>query len=379
MAVHPFGEFSLLVDNFSSMPQTNYFFVTRGKEMSDSQHVTDIVIIGAGPVGLFAVFEAGMLKMRAHVVDTLEAVGGQCAALYPEKPIYDIPGYPAIMAAELVEKLSAQAAPFAPTYHLGQRVEKVEKSAQGFNVTTSAGTVISCKAIIIAAGCGAFGPNRPPMEGLEAYEGKSVFYLVSKREDFRGKKVVIAGGGDSAVDWAISLSELTEKLYVIHRRDKFRCAPESSDKLKSLAASGKIELVIPYQLSGLEGTNGKLSHVVVATMEGETRKLEADVLLPFFGLAMELGPIAQWGLNLEHNHITVNPATCETSTAGIFAVGDIASYAGKLKLILCGFSETAMACHAAYALVHPNEALHFEYSTSKGAPSASAAHERKTA
>ncbi len=346
--------------------------------MSDSQHVTDIVIIGAGPVGLFAVFEAGMLKMRAHVIDTLEAVGGQCAALYPEKPIYDIPGYPSILAADLVDKLKAQAAPFAPTYHLGQRVEKLEKTAGGFNVTSSTGTQISCKAVIIAAGCGAFGPNRPPIEGLEAFEGKSVFYLVSKREDFRGKKVVIAGGGDSAVDWAISLSELTEKLYVIHRRDKFRCAPESAARLKSLAESGKIEMVIPYQLAGLEGENGQLTKVIVATLEGETKALDADVLLPFFGLAMELGPIAQWGLNLEHNHIIVNSATCETSTPGIFAVGDIANYQGKLKLILCGFSEVAMACHAAYSLVHPNEALHFEYSTSKGAPVASP-QERKSA
>jgi thioredoxin reductase (NADPH) len=331
---------------------------------------TDIVIIGAGPVGLFAVFEAGMLKMKCHVIDTLEAVGGQCAALYPEKPIYDIPGYPTILAAELVEKLAEQAKPFSPTYHLGQRVDKVAKTASGFTVTTSAGTAIDCKAIIIAAGCGAFGPNRPPLEGLEQYEGKSVFYLVTRREDFRGKKVVIAGGGDSAVDWAISLSELTSKLYVVHRRDKFRCAPESAEKLKTLAASGKIEMVVPYQLSGLEGASGKLSAVVVSTLEGEKKKLPADALLPFFGLAMELGPIAEWGLNLAQNHIAVNPASCETSTPGIFAIGDIASYDGKLKLILSGFSESAMAMHAAYKLVHPGEALHFEYSTTKGVPQA---------
>ena len=330
---------------------------------------TDIVIIGAGPVGLFAVFEAGMLKMKCHVVDALDMAGGQCAALYPEKPIYDIPGHPSIMGQELVDKLVEQAAPFHPTYHFGQRVEKVEKVASGkWQVTTSAGTQINCKAIIIAAGCGAFGPNRPPMEGLEAYEGKSIFYMVAKREDYRGKKVVIAGGGDSAVDWAISLSELTEKLYVIHRRDKFRCAPESASKLKALADSGKIEMVVPYQLHGLEGENGKLSHVVVATLEGETKKLPADVLLPFFGLSMELGPIADWGLNLDHNHITVNPLTCETSTPGIFAVGDIAKYENKLKLILAGFSEAAFAAHAAYKIVHPGEVLHFEYSTTSGVP-----------
>lgn len=329
---------------------------------------TDIVIIGAGPVGLFTVFEAGMLKMKTHVIDALDMPGGQCAALYPEKPIYDIPGYPSILAAELVEKLAEQAKPFAPVYHLGQRVEKVQKTDNGFTLTTSKNTTITCRAIIIAAGCGAFGPNRPPLPDIEAYEGKSVFYLVSKREDFRGKKVVIAGGGDSAVDWAISLSELTEKLYVVHRRDKFRCAPENASKLKALAEAGKIEMVVPYQLDSLEGANGKLTGVGVATLEGEKRMLPADVLLPFFGLSMELGPIAEWGLSIDKNHITVNPATCATSTPGIFAIGDIASYENKLKLILSGFSEAAMACHAAYKLLHPNEVLHFEYSTTKGVP-----------
>ncbi|NBX04430.1 MAG: NAD(P)/FAD-dependent oxidoreductase, partial [Alphaproteobacteria bacterium] len=256
---------------------------------------TDIVIVGAGPVGLFAVFQAGMLKMRAHVIDTLDAVGGQCTALYPEKPIYDIPAYPSILAADLIEKLAAQAAPFNPTYHLGQQVMKLAKTADGFHVTTSTGTEIACKAVIIAAGCGAFGPNRPPMDNLEAFEEKSVRYMVTRREDFRGKKIVIAGGGDSAVDWAISLAELTEKLYVVHRRDKFRCAPESADRLKALAGAGKIEMVVPYQLSGLEGENGTISSVIVATLDGETKKLEADFLLPFFGLSMELGPIANWG------------------------------------------------------------------------------------
>lgn len=330
---------------------------------------TDIVIIGAGPVGLFTIFEAGMLKMRCHVVDALEAVGGQCSALYPEKPIYDIPAHPSILAQDLVEKLEAQAAPFEPTYHLGQTVDKVTKTmAGGWHITTSKNANINCKAIIIAAGCGAFGPNRPPMENLGEYEGKSVFYLVGKREEFRGKKVVIAGGGDSAVDWAISLSELAEKIYVVHRRAKFRCAPESADKLQALADSGKIELVIPYQLDSLEGKDGKISSVIVSTLEGEKRALEADVLLPFFGLAMELGAIANWGLNLEHNHIKVTPPHMATSEEGIFAVGDIATYDGKLKLILSGFAEAAQAAHAARAIVYPNEVLHFEYSTTSGVP-----------
>jgi thioredoxin reductase (NADPH) len=336
--------------------------------MTQPQHTTDVVIIGAGPVGLFAVFQAGMLKMKAHVIDTLEALGGQCTALYPEKPIYDIPAYPSLMAAELIEKLTEQAAPFSPTYHLGQRVEKMEKQGDSWVVTTSAGTTIGCKAVIIAAGCGAFGPNRPPLEGLESFEEKSVRYLVTRREDYRGKKVVIAGGGDSAVDWAISLSELTEKLYVVHRRPKFRCAPESASKLDALAKEGKIEMVIPYQLDGLEGENGQLANVVVKTLEGEVRKLEADYLLPFFGLSMELGPIADWGLNLSGNHIAVTQSSMQTSAQGIFAVGDIATYEGKLKLILCGFAEAASAAHAAYNLVHPGEALHFEYSTTSGVP-----------
>ena len=346
--------------------------------MATDTLTTDIVVIGAGPVGLFAVFEAGMLKMRCHVVDALDSVGGQCAALYPEKPIYDIPGHPAIDALELVAKLKAQAAPFAPVYHLGQRVEKVvsedtpadhgQSSDCMFHVTTSKGVTIACKTILIAAGCGAFGPNRPPLANIEAYEGKSVFYMVTRREDFRDKKIMIAGGGDSAVDWAISLAPIAEKIYVVHRRPKFRCAPESAARLEELAQSGKVELVIPYQLDTLHGMGGVLSAVTVTTLDGETRLLNTDILLPFFGLAMELGPIAEWGLHLDENHIAVSSETLATSRPGIYAVGDIATYPGKLKLILCGFSEAAMACHAMYPLVHAGKALHFEYSTTKGVP-----------
>ncbi|MBN8530703.1 MAG: NAD(P)/FAD-dependent oxidoreductase [Alphaproteobacteria bacterium] len=334
-------------------------------------HSTDIAIIGAGPVGLFAIFEAGMLKMRCHVIDALDMAGGQCSALYPEKPIYDIPGYPQIEAQELIAKLDEQASPFAPVYHFGQRVEKLERHEGGFLLTTSKNMKIQAKAVIIAAGCGAFGPNRPPLPGIEAYETTGgVQYYVTRREAFRGKKVVIAGGGDSAVDWAISLSELASKLYVVHRRDKFRCAPESASKLKELANSGKIEMVVPFQLEGLEGTGGKLSGVAVKDLDGHVKTLEADVLLPFFGLAMELGPIAQWGLQLDHNHIAVTQSSMETSEKGIFAIGDIAHYPAKLKLILTGFAEAAQACHAAHAIVHPDTALHFEYSTSKGVPAA---------
>ncbi|OFW80660.1 MAG: ferredoxin--NADP(+) reductase [Alphaproteobacteria bacterium RIFCSPLOWO2_01_FULL_40_26] len=330
-------------------------------------HNTDLVIVGAGPAGLFSVFEAGMLKIKSHVIDTLEIIGGQCLALYPEKPIYDIPAHPKILASELIEMLEVQAAPFHPIYHLNQCVEKISRNSDGtFVVETSKNTKINCKAIVVAAGCGAFGPNRPPLAGLEEFEGKSVFYAVRNKAEFAGKNVVIAGGGDSAVDWAIGLSEIAKKIYVVHRRDKFRCAPESADKMKKLAENGKIELVIPFQLDGLEGNGGKLSHVMVKDFDGNIKKLSADYLLPFFGLAMELGPIANWGLNLEKNHIAVDPTTMQTSEKGIYAIGDIATYKNKLKLILTGFAEAATAAHDIYKIVHPNQIFHFEYSTSKG-------------
>ena len=334
-------------------------------------HQTDVVIVGAGPVGLFAVFECGMVRLNCHVVDVLDDAGGQCTALYPEKPIYDIPGFPRIEAAELVVRLKAQAAPFRPVYHLGEQVQALEALSGGFwRVTTSKGTVIQARAVIVAAGVGAFGPNRPPLPGIEAYEGKSVFYYVTQRETFRGKRVVIAGGGDTAVDWALSLAEVAARVSVIHRRDKFRAAPESEARLKALAKAGRIDLVVPYQLHGLEGRDGQLKAVIVSTLDGASRQIEADMLLPFFGLSMSLGPIADWSLALEHNQIAVDPSTAATSKPGIFAVGDIVTYPGKLKLILTGFSEAAIAARSAYALVHPETPLHFEYSTTAGVPDA---------
>ncbi len=334
-------------------------------------HQTDVVIVGAGPVGLFAVFECGMVRLNCHVVDVLGDAGGQCTALYPEKPIYDIPGFPRIEAAELIVRLKAQAAAFRPVYHLGEQVQALEALTGGFwRVTTSKGTVLQARAVIIAAGVGAFGPNRPPLPGIEAYEGKSVFYYVTQRETFRGKRVVIAGGGDTAVDWAISLAEVASRVSVIHRRDKFRAAPESEARLKALAKSGKIDLVVPYQLHGLEGASGQLKAVTVSTLDGALKRIEADMLLPFFGLSMSLGPIADWSLALEHNQIAVDPATAATSKPGIFAIGDVVTYPGKLKLILTGFSEAAIAARSAYALVHPEKPLHFEYSTTAGVPDA---------
>jgi thioredoxin reductase (NADPH) len=339
--------------------------------MHSNTITTDVAIIGAGPVGLFAVFELGMLKIKSVVIDTLPAVGGQCSALYPEKPIYDIPAYPAIDAQDLIKNLETQAAPFAPHYVLGEQVISCAKLETGhWKLETNKGTVIDCKAVIIAAGCGAFGPNRPPLAGIENYEGSAVHYMVKSREDFRGKNIVIAGGGDSAVDWANSLAEIAAKIYMLHRRDKFRAMPESVDKMNALVATGKIELVVPYQLEALDGANGVLNAVVVKSMDGALRTLDAQHLLAFFGLSMELGPIANWGLGLDMNHITVAPGTCETSTPGIFAIGDIATYPHKLKLILCGFAEAAQAAHAIRSIVYPDTAYHFEYSTSKGVSAA---------
>ncbi len=336
--------------------------------MPEAVHTTDVAIIGAGPVGLFAVFECGMLKMRCHVIDSLDVAGGQCTALYPEKPIYDIPGYPAIDAAELVRKLEAQAAPFQPVYHFGAQVTTLTAVGERWRVATANGVTVDARAVIIAAGVGAFGPNRPPLADIELYEGKSVFYLVNRREDFRGKRVVIAGGGDSALDWTLALADIAAHIYVIHRRPKFRGAPESVARMEALAKAGRVEMVVPYQLARLEGDGGQISAVVVKTLEGEERRLEADMLLPFFGLSMNLGPIAGWGLDLDHGQIVVDPASCATSRPGIFAIGDIARYPGKLKLILTGFAEAAMAAHAIHPLVHPGEILHFEYSTTKGVP-----------
>jgi thioredoxin reductase (NADPH) len=330
---------------------------------------TDVAIVGAGPVGLFAAFECGMLKLRSVLIDALAEPGGQCTALYPEKPIYDIPAHPAIEAGELIAQLERQIAPFDPPRLLGHRVEHLAGAAGDFNLTTDQGDRVRARAIILAAGAGAFGPNRPPLTGLAAYEATGdVLYYVRRKEDLRDRHVVIAGGGDSAVDWALALRGTAAQISVVHRRAKFRAAPESAAQLEAAAQGGEIDLVVPYQLHALHGSDGRLAGVEVATLDGDTRVLKAERLLAFFGLSMDLGPIATWGLDLERSHIRVTPATCETSTKGIFAIGDVASYPGKLKLILQGFSEAAMAAHAIHPIVFPDQALHFEYSTSKGLP-----------
>jgi thioredoxin reductase (NADPH) len=332
-------------------------------------HRTDVAIIGGGPVGMFAVFECGMLGMHCHVIDALEAAGGQCTALYPEKPIYDIPGYPRIMAGELVDKLLEQAAPFKPTYHFNQQVTKLARQDGGWLLETSKGTQVEARGVIVAAGVGAFGPNRPPLAGLEAFEATgAVRYLVQRREDMQEKRLVIAGGGDSALDWALLLAPLAKSLALVHRRAKFRAAPDSVAKMQALVQEGRIDLVVPYQLAGLEGSAGVLRAVVVKDLDGNERRLDADVLLAFYGLSQNLGPIAEWGLSLERNLIKVDPATFNAGQPGLFAIGDIVTYPGKLKLILTGFAEAAVAAHAAYKLVFPDKELHFEYSTTKGIP-----------
>lgn len=337
-------------------------------EMTEYSDIKDVAIIGAGPVGLFAVFECGMLGLSTHVIDALPEIGGQCTALYPEKPIYDIPAYPEIMAADLIENLEKQANPFNPAYHLGQQVVELSQEGHIWQLRTSSKSVLQAKSIIIAGGAGSFGPNRPPLKNIEEFEEKSIFYMVKRKSDFAGKDIVIAGGGDSAVDWALSLADIASSVTVVHRRDKFRAAPESVARLHALAESGKITMCTPFQLYALVGENGQLSAVVVQGKDGEEKVLQADCLLPFYGLATDLGPIHDWNLDINHGHITVEPTTAATNTEGIYAIGDIAAYKNKNKLILTGFSEAAFAAHAIYKTLHPDTPLHFEYSTTKGVP-----------
>jgi len=325
---------------------------------------TDALIIGAGPVGLFAVFELGLLDMKAHLVDILDKVGGQCAELYPEKPIYDIPGIPEISGAGLTEALMAQIKPFNPTFHLGEMVETIEKIGDPlFRVTTDRGQVFEVKVIVVAAGGGSFQPKRPPIPGIEAYEAKSVYYAVRQMETFRGKRLLIAGGGDSALDWTLNLAPLASHLTLLHRRSEFRAAPDSVNKMMALVAEGKIDFVVG-QVSSLEGADGQVSKAIVKTNDGSDFHIACDAILPFFGLTMKLGPVATWGINLQGNLIPVDTEKFESNVPGIFAVGDINTYPGKLKLILSGFHEVALMSQRAHRYVYPDKRLVFQYTTS---------------
>ena len=325
---------------------------------------TDCVIIGAGPVGLFAVFELGLVDIKAHVIDILDKVGGQCAELYPEKPIYDIPALPIVTGQELTDRLMEQIKPFGATFHLGERIEELTRDPAGrFRLVTDAGKVFQAKVVVIAAGGGSFTPKRPPLAGIEAYEGKSVVYSVRRMEDFRDKDVLIVGGGDSALDWTLNLSPVAKSVTLLHRRDEFRGAPHSVARMRELVAEGKVSLRIG-QVTALEGADGQLSSVTIKTNDGASETLHVDRLMPFFGLTMKLGPVANWGLNLTENLIGVDTARFETSEPGIFAVGDINTYPGKLKLILSGFHEVALMAQAAYKIIYPDKKLLFQYTTS---------------
>jgi thioredoxin reductase (NADPH) len=328
---------------------------------------TDVVIIGAGPVGLFAVFELGLLDIKCHLIDILPKVGGQCAELYPEKPIYDIPGFPMVTGQGLVENLMAQIEPFHPSFHLGEMVETVETlgtpEAPRFRVATDAGTVFTCKSIVIAAGGGSFQPKKPPIENIDAYEGTGVFYAVRRMEMFRKKRVLIVGGGDSALDWTVNLQPLARRLTLLHRRDAFRAAPHTVERMRALVASGEMDMQLG-QVIALKGEAPVLEGAVVRRDDGSTFEVPCDVMLPFFGLTMKVGPVAEWGLNLHENLIPTDTEKFETNVPGIFAVGDINTYPGKLKLILSGFHEGALAAQKVHRYVYPDKKLLFQYTTS---------------
>jgi thioredoxin reductase (NADPH) len=327
---------------------------------------TDILIIGAGPTGLFAVFEAGLLKLRCHLVDSLPQPGGQLTEIYPKKPIYDIPGYPSVLAGELVDNLMKQIEPFKPTFTLGERAETLEKLEDGrFKVTTSRGTAHIAPVIFIAGGLGSFEPRKPPIGNIEQFEDKGIEYIIKDPEIYRNKRVVIAGGGDSALDWTIYLAEVASELTLIHRRKEFRGALDSVEKVMHLTESGKVKLLTDSQVVGLNG-NGKLNSVLVKhDTEGDIL-VDTDHFVPLFGLSPKLGPIGEWGLEIDKGAIVVNTLDYGTNIPGIYAIGDVNTYVGKLKLILCGFHEGTLAVQSAYKIIHPDKKLSFKYTTVTG-------------
>ena len=322
---------------------------------------TDAVIIGAGPVGLFAIFELGLLKLKCHLIDNLDKVGGQCSELYPEKPIFDIPSHVSILGKELTDNLMAQARPFEPTFHLGQQAEKIEKiEHNNWKITTSSGTIIIARCIIIAGGAGSFVPRKPTIDNINDYENKTVFYSIKDKSKFNQKRVLIAGGGDSALDWTNILAS-SAQVTLIHRRKEFRASPDSVSKMLDLEKKGKIKFKIG-QLSSIKG-DGTTINEIICKNEKEEFSIETDYLLPFYGLKMELGPIAKWGINLDKNQIKVDTEKFETSEPSIFAIGDIITYPGKLKLILSGFHEAALMAQQCFRYSYPNEKLIFKYTT----------------
>ncbi|MBB3223581.1 NAD(P)/FAD-dependent oxidoreductase [Pseudoduganella umbonata] len=327
-------------------------------------HETDAVIIGAGPVGLFQVFELGLLEIKAHVIDSLAAVGGQCVELYPDKPIYDIPAIPSCTGQELTDGLLKQIEPFGPTFHLGQEVTVVQKREDGrFDVETSLGTKFITKTIFIAAGVGSFQPRTMKTEGIEAFEGSQVFYRVKDPAQFEGKNIVVCGGGDSALDWALNFVGKAESVVLLHRREDFRAAPASVAKMKQLCEDYEMQLIIG-QVSGIETKDDKLSELRVTGADGVTRRVPLDMLLVFYGLSPKLGPIAEWGLDIERKQLkVVSTEKFETNVPGIFAVGDINTYPGKKKLILSGFHEAALAAFGAAPYIFPDKKIHMQYTT----------------
>ncbi|MCZ2100562.1 MAG: NAD(P)/FAD-dependent oxidoreductase [Chitinophagales bacterium] len=327
---------------------------------------TDILIIGAGPVGLFTVFEAGLLKLKCHLVDSIGQPGGQLTEIYPKKPIYDIPGYPSVLAGDLVDNLMKQIEPFNPTFTLGERAEKLEKLENGlFKVTTSRGTEILAPVVAIAGGLGSFEPRKPPISNIEEFEDKGVDYIIRDPEKYRGKKVLVAGGGDSALDWSIVLADIADEVALVHRRTSFRGAPDSVDKVMQLANSGKINLITNAQAIGLNG-NGTLQEIIIEEDNKEPYAYQVDHFIPLFGLAPKLGPLAEWGLEIEDNAIVVNTFDYSTNIPGIYAIGDINTYPGKLKLILCGFHEGTLMVQSAFKHIYPDQKLSFKYTTVTG-------------
>lgn len=327
---------------------------------------TDVIIIGAGPCGLFTVFEAGLLKWHCHLIDYLPTPGGQCSEIYPKKPIYDIPGFPSVLAGELVDNLVKQGAPFHPTFSMGERAESMEKLDDGtFRVTTSRGTVVNGKTVFLAGGLGCFEPRKPSISNLAEFEDRGVEYIIKDPEFYRGKKVVIGGGGDSALDWTIVLADIASEVTLVHRSQMFRAAPDSVQKAQDLAAAGKITMCTDGQVTGLSG-DGKLERVTLMFNDNTTRDQETDHYIPLFGLSPKLGPLANWGLGLEKNAVTVDPLTFMTNVEGVYAVGDISEYPNKLKLILCGFHEAAVALNVEFQRQNPEKKHVLKYTTVTG-------------